>query len=218
MHSWQAGLPPEFGQARVGIGEGRVRKAGDLARADRAAARASWPSRAPLAELDSLLVAPAADRVEVLEAEADRDPSADGTKRRSDSRRAPTCAAGEAAASRSSARAASVLTSGGGGGTCWQSNCSRTKMPRAVGEVSTGPAVAVRNDACPSSPARRASGREAAPARTRRQAREVVEAGQIGVQEAVIGGERLHEIAVVPDQVAQEHARLLRPSSRPAPA
>ena len=32
-------------------------------------------------------------------------------------------------------------------GTCWQSSCSRMKMPRAVGDVSTGPAFAARNDA-----------------------------------------------------------------------
>src|SRR4051812_42028662 len=47
-----------------------------------------------------------------------------------------------------------VSTLGGGGGTFWHSNCSRMKMPRAVGEVSVGPAFAARNDASPKIPAR----------------------------------------------------------------
>src|SRR5579863_9463768 len=47
-----------------------------------------------------------------------------------------------------------VSTFGGGGGTFWHSNCSRMKMPRAVGEVSVGPALAARNDASPRIPAR----------------------------------------------------------------
>ena len=47
-----------------------------------------------------------------------------------------------------------VFTPGGGSATCWQRNCSRTKRPRAVGDVSSGFAVSVRNSACPRIPAR----------------------------------------------------------------
>ena len=47
-----------------------------------------------------------------------------------------------------------VSTFGGGGGTCWHSNCSRMKIPRCVGEVSVGPALAARKDASPNRPER----------------------------------------------------------------
>ena len=77
------------------------------------------------------------------------DPSGDDNSSR------PGCPCGSAcaAASRSGrstvGSGTSVFTPGGGFGTCWQSSCSRMKMPRAVGEVSTGPAVEVRNEAWP---------------------------------------------------------------------
>ena len=40
--------------------------------------------------------------------------------------------------------------------------------------------------------------------------RKAVERRQVGVQEGVIGGEQLHEIAVVPDQVVEQLAGLLQ--------
>src|SRR5207249_5002955 len=47
-----------------------------------------------------------------------------------------------------------LLTPGGGSGTFWHRNCSRTKTPRDVGDVSFGLLVRARNVAWPIIPAR----------------------------------------------------------------
>ena len=96
------------------------------------------------------------------------DPSADGRTRTSGSRRArPSAAARPFGFWPSTSGSGSVvMTPGGGGGTCWHSSCSRMKMPRAVGEVSVGPAVDARNVPWPRMPARGASRPETSPSRT----------------------------------------------------
>ena len=100
------------------------------------------------------------------------------------------------------------MTPGGGGGTCWQSSRSRMKMPRAVGDVSVGPAVEARNVPWPRIPARFESGGKLHHLELILRRRQAVHLGELRRQEAVIGRQRFHEVAIVPDQMMQQRPRL----------
>ncbi len=101
-----------------------------------------------------------------------------------------------------------VFTPAGGSGTCWQRNCSRTNRPRAVGEESSGFAVSARNRPWPSSPARSESGRERHAIELLRGRRHFVDGGQFGTHDSRRSAvNSVHEVAIVPDQVADKGAR-----------
>ena len=107
-----------------------------------------------------------------------------------------------------------VMTPGGGGGTCWQSSRSRMKMPRAVGDVSVGPAVEARNVPCPRMPARGSVCGELHHLELILRRGHAVDLRELRRQEAVISRQRFHEVAIVPHQVMQQRARLFRHCER----
>ena len=102
-----------------------------------------------------------------------------------------------------------MMTPGGGGGTCWQSSRSRMKMPRAVGDVSVGPAVDARNVPWPRMPGALRVRRELHHLELILRRGHAVHLGQLRGEEAVVRRQRFHEVAIVPHEVMQQRARLL---------
>ena len=77
-------------------------------------------------------------------------------------------------------------------------------------DVSSGFELRERKSAWPSRPARSEVGRKLHAIEFVRGRRHAVDRRQIGIDKAVVGGERIHEVAVVPHQVADEKLGFLR--------